>query len=255
MSIFFGSGEFFTNLNGNEEDGSEFEILVQAYLRDVHYTSRNGAILNVVYATINAGLVALPMVTEYSGLPLYIAGICLISIFSGYTTCMVINMANEQGVRTLEDLGEKAFGSKGFIIVCIFEIIFSLSLMCVTLDVWAEICANAVRGFFPGMDHVLWVHIRLIALLAGSLIILPICLVARSMASLSWSSYFSVIAIATVLCSLVAAFSVDLGPNSVYNSDSVREIMAPKKLAWTLALVASFCFANNQVCFLFIHNS
>lgn len=55
---------------------------------------------------------------------------------------MVISMANEQRVRTLEDLAQCAFGPNGFILVCAFQMIFSFSLMCITLDIFAEILTD-----------------------------------------------------------------------------------------------------------------
>jgi amino acid permease len=57
------------------------------------------AVLNVVYSTFNIGVVALPFVAEEAGLPLFITALILISVSSAYTTCMVINMANEHGVK------------------------------------------------------------------------------------------------------------------------------------------------------------
>lgn len=247
MSTFWGSSDFYSNLVSDRDDdnSSELEILVHAYLRDVHYTSRKTAILNVIYSTLNVGLVALPMVAEFSGIPLFLFAVTLVAVTTGYTTCMVVNMGNEQGVRTLEDLCERAFGVTGFVLVCIFEIIFSVSLMCVTLDVWADICNSVILSFSDSPHRI---RSRFFGLLVGSLLILPICLASKSMSSLRWSSYFSVLALAMAMCCLVAALMCDVsGSDNLLAADALRRTFEPKPLWWTLSLVVTFCFANNQV--------
>ena len=93
--------------------GSEFELLVHAYLRDTHYKTRTQAIFNLVYATVNACFAALPYVCHETGIPLYVCGILIIGSISGYTSCIIVALAGEQKYprpRSLEDLAELAYG-------------------------------------------------------------------------------------------------------------------------------------------------
>ena len=96
----------------------------------MNYTSVNQASFNLTYSMINVGLVGIPYVAYQAGLPIFMISILLCVIFSIYTTTMVLEMANDVNVRTLEDLAEKAFGPRGFFITCIAQIIFSLLLIC-----------------------------------------------------------------------------------------------------------------------------
>jgi hypothetical protein len=134
----------------NDDNASELEILIHAYLRDVHYSTRRKTVFNVIYANLNAGLVALPMAAEFAGIPMFVLGILIIATCSGYSSYIVVSLFNEHSVRTLEDLCGRGYGRNGFILVCVFELLLSLSLMCITLDVWADI-SSAVFGTFRHM--------------------------------------------------------------------------------------------------------
>jgi hypothetical protein len=224
------------------------EILVHAYLRDVHYSTRRKTIFNVIYANLNAGLVALPMAAEFGGIPLFVIAVIFVAVASGYSSCIVVNLFTEQGVRTLEDLSTKGYGRSGFIITCAFELLLSLSLMCITLDVWADI-SSYVFSTFAHMPIQL-TH-RSFGLLIGSLMILPLCLFGRSMAKLGWSSIFSVISILAAVCCLVAAMACDLdgGHNGIKDRTQPKFLCRGTKLWWILPLIVTFCFANNQKSF------
>jgi amino acid permease len=246
MSLFWGSSEFYATLHSSREDNEELELLVHAYLRDAHYTSRRTAILNVIYSTFNVGLVALPLAAEHAGLPLFVAGIVLIAVCAGYTTSMIVDMAAECGVKTLEDLCEKAFGFRGFVFVSVSQIIFSMSLMCITLDVWADI----LQSIFSSHSSVVPTSLqhRYFGLLTGFCLLLPVCLRAKSLASLRWSSYFSVTAIIGALLCILAAVLCGVGEYEEFKrKEIVVKLFEPKPLSWLLSLVATFGFSNNQV--------
>jgi predicted MFS family arabinose efflux permease len=85
---------------------------------------------------------------------------------------------------------------------------------------------------------------------AGALLILPLCLMGRSMAKLGWSSIFSVISVLAALCCLAAAMACDLdgGHDGVTHRTTPKLLSQGTKLWWLLPLIATFCFANNQVC-------
>ena len=109
----------------SREQEHEFEQLVQDYIHDTHYASAVQATCNVVYTIINAGIVMLPFAARTSGIymfSLYVATACLIS---GYTSVMLVKMANDRGISSYEDLGELAFGKKGFYAISFLQICFS----------------------------------------------------------------------------------------------------------------------------------
>ena len=165
----------------DEEDCStEFETLVQAYLRDVQYSSRRQAIFSVVYAVFNAGLVALPFVTEQCGIPIYVFSVFFMCVTSGYTASMVVKMANENAVKSMEDLAECAFGPSGFFCVCLLQIIFSFSLMCVSLEVSSDIVLRILDDYISLEDF----HLRILAVIGASILVFPFCVIAKSLASL-----------------------------------------------------------------------
>jgi amino acid permease len=104
--------------------------LVQLYLKDAHYTSQVQAGLNLTYSMINVALVGLPYVAYEAGLPIFIVVVVAFAVISIYTTTILIEMAEDRKVRSLEDLGEKAFGPRGYFTTCFLQILFSLLLIC-----------------------------------------------------------------------------------------------------------------------------
>ena len=110
------------------EYDEEFENLVNSLMRDKDKISVNQAALNITYTIINAGLIAIPFTAYNAGIPLFIAVVVIMSLISGYVAVMVINMANQKKVRTLEDLAEVCGGPNFFLCVCAFQILFSLLL-------------------------------------------------------------------------------------------------------------------------------
>lgn len=232
----------------------EFEILVQTYLRDQSHTSKKQAILNIVYATTNAGLVALPYAAFQAGLPLYLILIVIVASISGYTNYMIIRMANEHRVRSLEDLCERAFGAVGYVVVCFIQIVFSLSLMCMTLDVCADIVTDIVDATVPqNLNSSSWVfpnsreHRRIISVVFGSLLVLPACVLTRSMSSLWWSSYVAVIFVVSALLSVMIAYIMNFTP--YLSQGTVAEMVEPKGMFWTAPYIVTFCFSYSQKAF------
>ena len=112
------------------EYDEEFENLVNTLMHDRDYISVNQAALNITYTIINAGLIAIPFATYQAGIPLFTAAVVVMSTISSYIAVMVINMANQKRVRTLEDLAEAVGGPSFFLSVCAFQVLFSLSMMC-----------------------------------------------------------------------------------------------------------------------------
>jgi len=183
-------------------------------MHDRDYISVNNAALNITYTIINAGLIAIPYTTYNAGIPLFIGVVVLMSIISYYVAVMVIDMANQKRVRTLEDLAEVCGGGKLFLLVCAFQVLFSFSMMCVTLNVWADVMSdvfqtNSISG--PVSDLL---TTRRGQVLLGAVIVLPLCIFKRSMISLRWTAYLTVCAVAFCLMSVVIAyFAHEEGPS------------------------------------------
>lgn len=96
----------------------------------MHYTSVNQAALNITYSMINVGLVGIPFVAYEAGIPLFAIFVIIFSIVSIYTTSIVLEMADDVKARSLEELGERAFGPRGYFATCLVQILFSILLMC-----------------------------------------------------------------------------------------------------------------------------
>lgn len=111
--------------------GEELEHLVQAYLNDKHYTSMVQASFNVIYATINGGIVILPYAASVSGLPLFCSLLVAFCVISGYVSYMLVQMAQDINVRRYEDLAERAYGELGFYTASLLQASFSFLMMVV----------------------------------------------------------------------------------------------------------------------------
>lgn len=120
---------------GSREEEMEFEKLVQDYIHDAHYATAAQAACNVVYAIANAGIVLLPFAACASGIGVFTVSVAAACLVSGYTSVMLVKMANDRGVKSYDSLGELAFGSAGFYIVAILQLLFSslVAVMCVNL--------------------------------------------------------------------------------------------------------------------------
>jgi len=228
------------------ENDQEFEMLVKTYMRDMKYTSLNQAALNIFYAMINAGLVALPFVAQESGIPLFILGMVVIAILSGYTSIMVISMASEQRVRTLEDLAECAYGKKGFYIVSILQIIFSFSMMCISINCWADIMADVFDETTFGTDvYMLSTHTGQVMI--GGVLILPLCLWKRNMAKLSWTSYITVLSVIAAIFAIIATYLTDEEvSNNIFKHDNFREVTRIRNQWWALIFIGIYGYSYNQ---------
>jgi hypothetical protein len=85
-----------SSVSTDMDHDEEFEVLVNAFLRDMDYTSTRQAVFNIVYSIINSGLIALPFAAYLAGIPLFCVIVGCVSLVSGYVSIMVISMANEQ---------------------------------------------------------------------------------------------------------------------------------------------------------------
>ena len=116
-------------MNQSSRNEQEFERLVRDYIHDTRYTTTTQATCNVVYAIINAGIVMLPFAASASGIGLFSIFLLFATTLSGYTSVMLVKMASDRSVRSYEELGELAFGVKGYFFVSFFKICFSTFIM------------------------------------------------------------------------------------------------------------------------------
>lgn len=200
------TSEYRSDPSASVEYDEEFENLVNTLMHDRDYISVNQAALNIAYTIINAGLIAIPLTAYNAGIPLFIVVVVVMAIISNYVAVMVISMANQKRVRTLEDLAEVCGGPKFFLCVCAFQILFSFSMMCVTLNVWSDVMSDVFSStsLTGAARHVL--ATRRGEVLVGAVIVLPLCVFKRSMISLRWTAYLTVCAVAFCLCAVVVAF-------------------------------------------------
>jgi amino acid permease len=254
------------------EYDEEFENLVNTLMHDKDYISVNQAALNITYTIINAGLIAIPFTAYNAGIPLFIAVIVIMSLISYYVAVMVINMAHQKRVRTLEDLAEVCGGPRFFFCVCAAQILFSFSMMCVTLDVWADVMSDVFSASsLTGLARHL-LATRRGEVLLGATIVLPLCVFKRSMISLRWTAYLTVCAVAFCMCAVVVSFFAHKeGPSLgtflnltfpcvrravcadcasyfvCYSPDtSATDLVTPQSEWWTVMFVVVFCFSYNQ---------
>ena len=113
------------------EESSQFESLVQTYMHDVHYTSITQTAINLTYSMINVGIIGLPFCAYQAGIPLYIVGVVAFTTLSAYISSILVEMAEDNRVRSLAALSEKAFGVYGYFTICIVQFMFSFTVICV----------------------------------------------------------------------------------------------------------------------------
>jgi hypothetical protein len=115
----------------NNDESSHFEELVQTYMHDVHYTTITQTALNLAYSMINVGIVGLPFCAYEAGIPLFVGCVLLFTALSAYISSLLVEMAEDERVRSLEALSEKAFGARGYFVTCLIQLIFSFTIICV----------------------------------------------------------------------------------------------------------------------------
>lgn len=129
----FNNSEYYYNPTDDmtNDESSHFEDLVQTYMKDVHYTTITQTALNLTYSMINVGIVMLPSCAYEAGIPLFIACVLFFTALSAYISSLLVEMAEDERVRSLEALSERAFGARGYFVTCIIQLIFSFTIICV----------------------------------------------------------------------------------------------------------------------------
>lgn len=230
-------------ISSYDYDDEEFEMLVKAFMQDIHYTTVNQAAMNIACSMVNAGLVALPFVAQEAGVPLFFFSMLTLSVICGYTSVIVVSMANERRVRTLEDLAECAYGITGFLTVSIMQLLFSFSLMIITLNVWADIMSDVFRH---SDIRASFLHKRHYQIYFGAAIILPLCILKKSMSTLRWTSFVTILAMAGAFIAVIATYVSDQQMTGNYTETTVKELCRPKGYWWAIIFISVYSFSCNQ---------
>jgi hypothetical protein len=233
----------------------KFELLVQAYLRDTHYQSRQNATYSFIYAIINACFVALPFACYQIGIPLYVLSVLVFGSISGYTATMMIAVANDQDShpRSLEELMGIAYGPTGFVVAAVLQILLSLTLMVMSVGVFSEITSSILtnqlpHSMFAGVAWLRWLAVsRQGCVIIASAVTLPIILRAATMAHLRWMSYVSILCIVAAFASVVVSWLATdpalFDHNALANATAVS---TPKTQWWVFSFICTICFSNSQ---------
>lgn len=230
-------------ISSYDYDDEEFEMLVKAFMQDIHYTTVNQAAMNIACSMVNAGLVALPFVAQEAGIPLFFFSMLALSVICGYTSVIVVSMANERRVRTLEDLAECAYGINGFLAVSIMQLLFSFSLMIITLNVWADIMSDVFRH---SDIRAAFLHQRHYQIYFGAAIILPLCVLKKSMSTLRWTSFVTILAMAGAFIAVIATYVSDQQMTGSFSETTVKELCRPKGYWWAIIFISVYSFSCNQ---------
>lgn len=129
----FNNSEYYYNPidDMTNDESSHFEDLVQTYMKDVHYTTITQTALNLTYSMINVGIVMLPFCAYEAGIPVFIACVLFFTGLSAYISSLLVEMAEDERVRSLEALSERAFGARGYFVTCLIQLIFAFTIICV----------------------------------------------------------------------------------------------------------------------------
>ncbi len=239
--------------NYNAEEDVEFEELVQAYLRDVHYASRKQSVVKIFHAVLNAAVVVLPFAACHAGLPLYMALVVGMAALSAYSSILIVRMANDQKIRTYEGLAEYAFGPIGFFVVCGCQLLLALTTMCISLDVWADIVgAVASEVLTRGASNAFLYDLltsRSSVVILGGLLVFPFCIFTKSLVSLAWSSYCAVLAVLACLLAVISSFYLGAYSGESEADAKYSSVLTVKENWWVSLFVITLCFSYNHKAF------
>lgn len=250
-----GSIPNFETSNPDAEEDYEFEVLVQAFMRDAHYSSRKQSLVKIFHAILNASVVILPFAACHAGVPLYMGMIVFMAVCSAYSSVLIVRMASDQKIRTFEGLAEYAFGPIGFFVVCGCQLLFSMTLMCISLDVWADIIDSvATESMVRHPSNAFFYDVltsRNSVVILGGLLVFPFCLFTRSMVSLAWSSYLTILAVLVGIAAVIGSFYVGNYDYSSTGGEGERydSVLGIKDNWWIAVFVITLCFSYNQKAF------
>lgn len=260
--------------------GEHFERLVQAYIHDARYTTTAQATCNVIYSVVNAGMVMLPYAAGASGVGLFVVCVVFSCLLSGYTSVMLVKMAHDRAVHSCEELGELAFGPKGYYILAVMQMCFSSLIIimlvhlfdifvarscvnhcvcvCRTLNVFGDIIRDFIESM--GRDQMNgWLHYltkRTTTIIIGAALVLPRCFSA-SMSRLWMNSLVTLCALSVVMVAIVFVF---LSAHEA-EQDTDRSHVNPFRVTpqwWLTPGITLFAVSHQQVppnaCILFTHS-
>ena len=230
-------------------------------------SSRQSSV-NLVYTAMNAGIVSLPFACRVLGLPLFCVVLGINALVSYYLSTMAVKMADENSLPTLEDLGGRAFGSRGLLTMCVGQICFSVLLIVASFLIWGDTVPLVITENFPGVDFSSTffgteegtddfttggdrgsnnffsrnVCVDCIPVLVlGAVMVLPLCY-RKNVASLVWCSRLSVVAMVCALMSVVVSLFAQIG-NGKIGGSNIQKLMSPGPGWWWAGITSvNFCF-------------
>lgn len=155
-----------------------------------------GASFNFINSIIGAGIIGLAFALKECGFVLGIALLVLVALLTDYTVRLLINLGQETGMKSYEDLAEHCLGRFGFYFVSSLMTLMAFGAMCAYMVVIGDTVPQVFESFL-GPGHVLASRPFVVSAF-GFVFILPLCLL-RDMASLSISSMISIVAIGVIV--------------------------------------------------------
>jgi hypothetical protein len=262
-----------------EADGYEFDILVNAYMKDMSRASSKQSSVNLAYSAMNAGIVALPHACRVLGIPLFVGIIVINALVAYYLSNTVVKMAEDHSLPTLEDLGGKAFGKTGFVAMCCAQILFCTALMIGSFLIWGDTIPAVIYDNFDTDLGQIFFNVEskeddeesrdgsathgsywqtnmcldcMGITIIGALLVLPMCFQA-SMASLAWCSRLSVMAMVGGMMAVTVAIGAQF---QGIDHTALRHSMSPNvNWWWTGVISINFCFFPIMQRALFVYSS
>ena len=163
------------------------------------------SIFNLVSTIVGGGVLSLPYSMQLLGV--VGGGICLLlsGLASEYSVYLLVACTSKSGMSTYADIAEGAFGNTGAVFCTI--LILSLTFLCCVayLVLTADLISPLLLAYVP-FD---WrtINSRILVQLVFLVAVFPLC-VLRSMSSLRFTSFFSIISVGA-LAIVIAMRSID----------------------------------------------
>lgn len=156
------------------------------------------SVWNLMNDVVSPGTVGMAQYVAQSGLVLSCVLFLVFGIITSYTLCILYDMAKKYGKKSLPDLAEYGFGKFGYVMTCIFIIIFNFGGTCAQLIMFGQVVPELLLYLY-GEEHFLISR-------TAVLIYLTICML--PIAFLRDLGDFAIISFISVSCVLFIAFIV-----------------------------------------------
>lgn len=210
-----------------------------------------GTSANFVNSIIGAGIIGLPFAFNEAG---FFSGIVLMLVVGGatyYSVQLIISLGVRLKQHDYEALVEHVLGRAGFYSVIAAMFMFAFGAMLAYMIIIGD-TVGIVLAHSAGVEMTLGLR-RLIICLASVVLILPLCL-ARDMATLSKTSFLSVLAVAWIIVTVIVRAFVGLGDARLPVTEAERELSVVSANFFPAVGVLAFAFVCHHNCFI-VYNS